>query len=254
MTRHQGLSPQNFDQLSEHVVITDSDAIILYANTAASKTTKFSLQEIMGKNPSDLWGGHMPQEFYTHMWKTIKEQKYPFVGQVKNLRRDGAEQWQEMYITPLLDEKGKAQYFVSIEYVIPQPIPAPTLTPWEQKAALIFNQSPSSLLLIVAGENEVKFYRSFPLGLQLLNTVFRPDDPKRMGLYLHECGKIFETFFRKNIFDAVYLFSPVQFIESWKTLFRKLSITPAAIMVGDYAQDKEPQLLEKVRVHIYSGI
>ena len=78
---------EGFDLLNEHVVIADENANILYANRAVEKNTGFPLNEVIGKNPADLWGGNMPKEFYEKMWHTIKEEKKPFVGEVQNKRK-----------------------------------------------------------------------------------------------------------------------------------------------------------------------
>lgn len=104
-----------FDQLSDHVVITDSDAHILYANAAARKVTGFKGYEILGKNPGDLWGGRMQKEFYRDMWKRIKQDKKPFIGEVKNKSKDGRETTQELRISPVLDEKGEVAFFIGLE-------------------------------------------------------------------------------------------------------------------------------------------
>src|SRR3989344_6756396 len=77
-----------FDLLSDHVVITDDNANILYANRAVEKNTGFSPEEVIGKNPGDLWGGKMPDEFYRKMWHTIKEEKKPFVAQVDKSKKN----------------------------------------------------------------------------------------------------------------------------------------------------------------------
>lgn len=104
-----------FDLLSDHVVITDENANILYANKAVEQNTGFSVEECMGKNPADLWGGKMPEEFYSKMWHTIKEEKKPFVGEIKNIRKDGTEYWQELHISPVLDHNGHIEFFIGIE-------------------------------------------------------------------------------------------------------------------------------------------
>lgn len=104
-----------FDLISDHVVITDKDGMILYANKAVEKNTGYSLNEIIGKNPGDLWGGLMPKEFYEKMWKAIKDEKRPFVEEVKNKRKDGTEYWQEVHISPVLNEAGEIQFFIGIE-------------------------------------------------------------------------------------------------------------------------------------------
>ncbi len=104
-----------FDLIGDHVVITDENANIIYANKAAEDATGFSAAEIIGKNPADLWGGHMPKEFYHNMWKTIKEDKKPFMGEIHNIKKDGKEVWQEIHIFPVLAEDGSVRYFIAVE-------------------------------------------------------------------------------------------------------------------------------------------
>ena len=104
-----------FDRVADHVVITDPDGNIIYANKAVEKITGYSHEETIGKNPGDLWGGGMPQEFYEKMWRTIKIDKQPFTGEVKNKRKDGTEYWQEIHISPILWENGDVKFFIGIE-------------------------------------------------------------------------------------------------------------------------------------------
>ncbi len=113
-----GIFGKGFDLLKDHVVITDPDGNVIYANRAALKATGFILEEVLGKNPGDLWGGHMPKEFYEKMWKTIKEDKKSFVGEVKNVRKNGEEYWQEINIAPVLDEGEKIKFFIGVEPII----------------------------------------------------------------------------------------------------------------------------------------
>ena len=56
-----------FDLLPDHVIITDENANILYANKGVENNTGFSQKEVIGKNPADLWGGKMPKKFYEDM-------------------------------------------------------------------------------------------------------------------------------------------------------------------------------------------
>lgn len=104
-----------FDLLKDHVVITDENANILYANKAVEQKTGFSIEEVIGKNPADLWGGKMAKDFYEKMWYTIKTEKKPFVGEVHNVKKDGKEYWQELHISPILDERGEVKFFIAIE-------------------------------------------------------------------------------------------------------------------------------------------
>ena len=104
-----------FDLLSDHVIITDADANIIYANEAVRGQTGYNPSEVIGKNPGKLWGGNMPKSFYEDMWKTIKVDKWPFVGEVKNKGKDGEEYWQELRIFPVLDGDGEILIFIGIE-------------------------------------------------------------------------------------------------------------------------------------------
>jgi two-component system sensor histidine kinase/response regulator len=106
---------QGFEFLDDHVVITDEHANILYANKAVERNTGFTLEEVLGKNPGDLWGGQMPKEFYQHMWEVIKVKKQPFVAEVQNQKKDGTLYWQALHISPILGEKGEVKFFIAIE-------------------------------------------------------------------------------------------------------------------------------------------
>jgi len=102
------------DGVSDHVIITDSDGTIIYANKGAERITGYSVKEMLGKRPS-LWGGQMPEGFYEKMWKTIKVQKKPFNGQLTNKRKSGDVYEAEINISPILNEKGDLIYFIGIE-------------------------------------------------------------------------------------------------------------------------------------------
>lgn len=99
---------------SEHVVITDPDGKILYANRGAEILTGFSREEMIGNNPK-LWGRQMPRDFYIKMWDTIKYKKLPFSGELINKKKNG--QIYNVYsnITPILDENKNVKFYVAIE-------------------------------------------------------------------------------------------------------------------------------------------
>lgn len=106
---------KGFDLIDDHVVITDEHATILFANKAFERNTGFAIDEVIGKNPGDLWGGNMPKAFYERMWHRIKIEKRPFAEEVKNVRKNGVEYWQELHISPVLDERGAVKFFIGIE-------------------------------------------------------------------------------------------------------------------------------------------
>lgn len=104
-----------FDLINVHAVITDEHGNILYMNRAAEEKTGYTLAEAVGKNPGDLWGGNESEEFYKNLWSTIKATKKSFVGQLRNRRKDGSELYQQINITPILDENGNITHYIAIE-------------------------------------------------------------------------------------------------------------------------------------------
>jgi PAS domain S-box-containing protein len=104
-----------FDLLPDHVIITDDDGKILYANKSAEKATGFAIEEMMGKNPGKLWGGNMPKDFYEKMWRVIKDEKKAFSGSVHNKRKSGEGYWQDLHVVPVLGESEEIRFFIGVE-------------------------------------------------------------------------------------------------------------------------------------------
>lgn len=99
---------------SDHIIITDSDAKIIYANRGVEQLTGYSLEEVIGKTPA-VWGKQMPKAFYEKMWNTLKVDKKPFVGEIKNKRKNGQLYDAESSISPIINDKGEIVYFVGVE-------------------------------------------------------------------------------------------------------------------------------------------
>lgn len=102
------------ENASDHVIITNREGMIIYANKAAEKLTGYTWEEMNGKKAS-LWGKQMPIDFYADMWKIIKEDKKSFSGELVNCRKNGQLYEAELRISPIFDEFGNVEYFVGIE-------------------------------------------------------------------------------------------------------------------------------------------
>ncbi len=103
--------------ISDQVIISDSDGIVLYANEALQDITGFSPQEALGKKAGSkhLWGGNMEKVFYEKMWHRIKIEKKTFKGELKNKKKDGTLYQAVSSISPIVDEMGNVVFFVAIE-------------------------------------------------------------------------------------------------------------------------------------------
>ncbi|MEZ6255215.1 MAG: CHASE domain-containing protein [Patescibacteria group bacterium] len=102
------------ENASDHIIITDPNGVILYANKRVTQITGYSQEEVIGKTPS-LWGGQMPKEFFEHLWHTIKVEKNIFSGDIANKRKDGTAYIASIQISPVVDTRGEVKFFVGIE-------------------------------------------------------------------------------------------------------------------------------------------
>lgn len=105
------------ESTSDHIVITDADGIIVYANKAAEKITGFNTAEILHKKAGakELWGGLMDKSFYEKMWHTIKIDKKNFSGEIKNKRKNGEIYYAQSNISPVIGKNGDVEFLVGIE-------------------------------------------------------------------------------------------------------------------------------------------
>jgi PAS domain S-box-containing protein len=99
---------------SDHIVITDTEGSIVYANHAAELVTGYTTEEMQGKTPR-LWGGLMDKPYYEGMWKTLKTDKKPFVSEIRNRKKSGAEYSAILRASPILSENGILIGFVATE-------------------------------------------------------------------------------------------------------------------------------------------
>lgn len=105
------------DNTYDHVIITDPEGVIMYANKSAERITGFTTTEMVGKKAGskELWGGQMPAKFYQQMWHTIKEEKKVFVAEITNRRKNGQIYVAQVSLSPILNNRGGVEFFVGIE-------------------------------------------------------------------------------------------------------------------------------------------
>lgn len=102
------------DQSINHIIMTDTNGVIKYANKAAEITTGYTFEEMVGNTPR-LWGGLMDEKHYREFWKTLKIDKKPFKGEFKNQRKNGDEYYALAMVSPILSGSGELMGFLGIE-------------------------------------------------------------------------------------------------------------------------------------------
>lgn len=88
---------------SNHIVITDINGFILFANKAAEKITGYSFEEMKGNTPR-LWGGLMGPAFYEQLWMT-KLKGLTYEGEIVNRNKKGDIYYAIAHISPLFNDK-----------------------------------------------------------------------------------------------------------------------------------------------------
>ncbi|OGG42999.1 hypothetical protein A2841_03745 [Candidatus Kaiserbacteria bacterium RIFCSPHIGHO2_01_FULL_48_10] len=75
-------------QMTDHVVFTNKNGVVLYANNAAEDITGYTLHEMFGQTPR-LWGGLMPSEYYEEIIWDSMQKGIPLERVLLNRRKDG---------------------------------------------------------------------------------------------------------------------------------------------------------------------
>ncbi len=109
------------DHFADHVVITDSNGLIIYANRAAVEMTGFPLEEMLGKRHGgpDLWGGNMTPDFYQDLWRQVKQEKQVYSGYLLNRKKTGEFYGAYLRVHPLTTQAGRLRYFAAFEREVP---------------------------------------------------------------------------------------------------------------------------------------
>lgn len=99
--------------MSAITAITDKDGNITYANKKFEQISKYTKEELIGKNHRILKSGYHPDSFFDDLWATISKGDV-WYGVVKNVAKDGSIYWVNTVITPFLDENGDPKQFMAI--------------------------------------------------------------------------------------------------------------------------------------------
>lgn len=102
------------DHLPGSLLVTDQESRVLYASATLERRTGFSVAEIVGKKPGELWGGKMEKTFYQGLWQTIGTERRAFVGQVNNRKKNGVRRDEHIFIVPICNRAGETKYFAEI--------------------------------------------------------------------------------------------------------------------------------------------
>ena len=110
---------------NDAVLITEAEPIdlpgprILYANAAFTRTTGYSLEEVLGQTPRILHGPDTDHAPLVRLKTALREWK-PIVVELLNYRKNGTTFWVELSIVPVADETGWYTHWVSVQRDVSQ--------------------------------------------------------------------------------------------------------------------------------------
>jgi diguanylate cyclase (GGDEF)-like protein/PAS domain S-box-containing protein len=103
------------------IVITDPaqpDNPAIYANPAFEAMTGFALEDVLGRNCRFLQGGDRDQPALDEMRRCLAESR-PYIGTLRNYRKDGTPFWSRMHIFPMRDGGVITNFAAFLEDVSP---------------------------------------------------------------------------------------------------------------------------------------
>lgn len=78
-----------FEHSGEGILISDSTNHILAVNSAFTRMTGYSIEDVQGKNPRLLASGHTQPQTYQNLWATLEQEGY-WQGKIWDRRKDGS--------------------------------------------------------------------------------------------------------------------------------------------------------------------
>jgi PAS domain S-box-containing protein len=92
-----------------------ADNPIIYVNDAFLKLTGYAREEVVGRNCRFLQGNKTDQRSIQKVSAAVKKSEDIAID-ILNYKKDGTEFWNSLYISPVMDENGIAQYYFASQF------------------------------------------------------------------------------------------------------------------------------------------
>lgn len=103
----------------ESIMVTDANCAILRINTAFTRTTGYTVEEVIGQSPRIVQSGRHDTAFYAAMWDSINRTG-SWEGEIWNRHKDGTIHPKWLSITAVKSDDGTVTHYVGAETDITQ--------------------------------------------------------------------------------------------------------------------------------------
>ena len=107
------LSDIVFENTTEGIIITNNKSEIISVNSAFSKITGYTFDEIKNKTPNILKSGKQDENFYKNLWSELIE-KDSWKGEIWNRKKNGEIYPEWLNISTVRDQKGNILNYVAL--------------------------------------------------------------------------------------------------------------------------------------------
>ncbi|MEG4859201.1 PAS domain S-box protein [Microcoleus sp. K1-B6] len=151
---------------SNSILIADArkpDIPIIYCNPAFEKLTGYSAEEVIGRNCRFLQGPDTDQAELNKLRRSL-EAGTEIQVVLKNYRKDKTPFWNELMVSPILDNEGKLTHFIGVQNDISKRVAAETAREESEERLRVIASTTPVPLLITRLEDSVILYANPALG------------------------------------------------------------------------------------------
>jgi len=106
------------DKINNLVLLVKEDGLISWCNRAFTDFTGYPLNEIAGRPPREILLGPQTDPETIERLRESVSQKAFFSDELINYKKNGEPYWTQLTISPIYNEDGNFQFFMSVETVI----------------------------------------------------------------------------------------------------------------------------------------